>query len=211
MSLLSVAFDTGQESTSGMHASTSATTAAGSDETLLARYRKGDSAAFEVLYQRHQQGLYRFLCGLAGQTELADEIYQETWLSLIRSESQPQGRASFRTWLYQIARNRLIDHWRKHGQRQPLQDSYDEQLHAQPDQGAGPEQQLSLSRDGERLQSALETLPEEQREVFLMRAHGELELAEIATLTQSPLETVKSRFRYAVQKLRRLLAEEVAV
>lgn len=145
------------------------------------------------------------------QTELADEIYQETWLSLIRSESQPQGRASFRTWLYQIARNRLIDHWRKHGQRQPLQDSYDEQLHAQPDQGAGPEQQLSLSRDGERLQSALETLPEEQREVFLMRAHGELELAEIATLTQSPLETVKSRFRYAVQKLRRLLAEEVAV
>ena len=106
---------------------------------------------------------------------------------------------------------RLIDHWRKHGQRQPLQDSYDEQLHAQPDQGAGPEQQLSLSRDGERLQSALETLPEEQREVFLMRAHGELELTEIATLTQSPLETVKSRFRYAVQKLRRLLAEEVAV
>lgn len=199
MSLLSVAFDTGQESTSGMHASTSATTAAGSDETLLARYRKGDSAAFEVLYQRHRQGLYRFLCGLAGQTELADEIYQETWLSLIRSESQPQGRASFRTWLYQIARNRLIDHWRKHGQRQPLQDSYDEQLHAQPDQGAGPEQQLSLSRDGERLQSALETLPEEQREVFLMRAHGELELAEIATLTQSPLETVKSRFRYAVE------------
>ncbi len=59
MSLLSVAFDTGQESTSGMHASTSATTAAGSDETLLARYRKGDSAAFEVLYQRHRQGLYR--------------------------------------------------------------------------------------------------------------------------------------------------------
>lgn len=51
MSLLSVAFDTGQESTSGMHASTSATTAAGSDETLLARYRKGDSAAFEVLYR----------------------------------------------------------------------------------------------------------------------------------------------------------------
>ncbi len=88
MSLLSVAFDTGQESTSGMHASTSATTAAGSDETLLARYRKGDSAAFEVLYQRHRQGLYRFLCGLAGQTELADEIYQETWLSLIRSESR---------------------------------------------------------------------------------------------------------------------------
>lgn len=76
MGLFSVTFDTGQESANGMYTSTSATTAASSDETLLARYRKGDSAAFEVLYQRHRQGLYRFLCGLAGQTELADEIYQ---------------------------------------------------------------------------------------------------------------------------------------
>ncbi len=210
MSLLSVAFDTGQESTSGMHASTSATTAAGGSETLLARYLQATarpsrcstsaigrvSTVFSAAWPDRPNWPTRFTRNPAQPDP---------------QRGQPQGRASFRTWLYQIARNRLIDHWRKHGQRQPLQDSYDEQLHAQPDQGAGPEQQLSLSRDGERLQSALETLPEEQREVFLMRAHGELELAEIATLTQSPLETVKSRFRYAVQKLRRLLAEEVAV
>lgn len=84
-------------------------------------------------------------------------------------------------------------------------------MHARPDQGAGPEQQLSLGRDGEHLQSVLEALPEGQYEVFLIRVYGRLELAEIATLTQSPLKTVKGRFRYTAQKLCRLSAEEVAV
>ncbi|CRM76451.1 RNA polymerase sigma factor [Pseudomonas sp. FH4] len=182
-----------------------------SDESLLARYRTGDAAAFEILYARHRQGLYRFLVGLSNKAELAEEIYQDTWLSLIRSTTQPQGRASFRTWLFQIARNRLIDHWRKHGILNPLHDSYDEQLHAQLDDRAGPEQQLSLSRDQGRLEAALQDLPEDQREVFMLRLHGDLELPQIAALTGSPLETVKSRLRYAQQKLRRLLAEEVPV
>jgi RNA polymerase sigma-70 factor (ECF subfamily) len=182
---------------------------ASSDESLLARYREGDGAAFELLYARHRQGLYRFLLGLSGKPELADEVFQETWLSLIRSASQPQGRATFRTWLFQIARNRLIDHWRKHGAQQPLHDSYDEQTHAVSDEATDPEQLLSLSRDSQRLESALQTLPADQREVFLLRAHGDLDLAQIASLTETPLETVKSRLRYAQQKLRRLLAEEV--
>lgn len=183
--------------------------AAGSDVTLLARYREGDGAAFEILYARHRQGLYRFLLGLSGKPELADEVFQDTWLSLIRSTSQPQGRATFRTWLFQIARNRLIDHWRKHGVHQPLHDSYDEQAHAVGDDSSDPEQLLNLSRDSQRLENALQTLPADQREVFLLRAHGDLDLAQIASLTETPLETVKSRLRYAQQKLRRLLAEEV--
>ena len=182
-----------------------------SDESLLARYRTGDAGAFEVLYTRHRQGLYRFLLSLSNKAELTEEIYQDTWLSLIRSNTQPQGRASFRTWLFQIARNRLIDHWRKHGIHYPLHDSYDEQVHAQPDSSAGPEQQLSLSRDNARLDAALQDLPEDQREVFLLRLHGELEVPQIAALTGAPLETVKSRLRYAQQKLRRLLAEEIPV
>lgn len=182
---------------------------ASSDETLLARYREGDGAAFEILYARHRQGLYRFLLGLSGKPELADEVFQDTWLSLIRSTSQPQGRATFRTWLFQIARNRLIDHWRKYGVHQPLHDSYDEHLHSIGDETNDPEQLLNLSRDNQRLASALQTLPADQREVFLLRAHGDLDLAQIASLTETSLETVKSRLRYAQQKLRRLLAEEV--
>jgi RNA polymerase sigma-70 factor (ECF subfamily) len=180
-----------------------------SDETLLARYRDGDGASFESLYARHRQGLYRFLVSLSNKAELAEEVFQETWLSLIRSSTQPQGRASFRTWLFQIARNRLIDHWRRHGVHNPLHDSYDEQLHVQTDDANSPEQQLSLSRDQGRLEAALQALPEDQREVFLLRLHGDLELPQIAALTGVPLETVKSRLRYAQQKLQRLLAEEV--
>jgi RNA polymerase sigma factor (sigma-70 family) len=177
------------------------------DAALLRRYRRGDAAAFAQLYQRHRLGLFRFLLGLCGDHALAEEVFQETWLSLIRSASEQREAVLFKTWLYQIGRNRLIDHWRKHGRHQGQQDEYDEQQHASSDPQPGPEQQLSLSRDQQRLQAALDDLPAEQREVFLLRAHGDLELAEIAALTQTPAETVKSRLRYAMQKLRRLLAE----
>lgn len=183
-----------------------------SDATLLRRYRQGDAEAFAELYARHRLGLFRFLCGLCGDNAQAEEVFQETWLSLIRSESQPLGAASFKTWLYQIGRNRLIDHWRKLGRYQGRQESFDEQLHgdALGGESVDPERELSLSRDQQRLQGALESLPEEQREVFLLRAHGDLELNEIAELTQTPAETVKSRLRYAMQKLRRLLSDPAA-
>jgi RNA polymerase sigma factor (sigma-70 family) len=177
------------------------------DAALLRRYRRGDAAAFAQLYQRHRLGLFRFLLGLCGDHALAEEVFQETWLSLIRSASEQREAVLFKTWLYQIARNRLIDHWRKNGRHQTQQDEYDEQQHGASDPQPGPEQQLSLSRDQARLQAALADLPAEQREVFLLRAHGDLELGEIAALTQIPAETVKSRLRYALQKLRRLLAE----
>ncbi|WP_371366245.1 RNA polymerase sigma factor [Pseudomonas sp. QL9] len=182
------------------------------DAVLLRRYRQGDAEAFATLYERHRLGLYRFLCGLCGDSAQADEVFQETWLSLIRSASEPEGRASFRTWLYQIGRNRLIDHWRRNGRRSERQEAFDEQAHgnAVPGEAEDPLQQLSLSRDRERLQQALEALPGEQREVFLLRAHGDLELQEIAELTRTPAETVKSRLRYALQKLRRLLADPAA-
>lgn len=174
---------------------------------MLRRYRQGDTEAFALLYQRHRLGLFRFLCGLCGDPTLAEEVFQDTWMSLIRSQSLQREAVLFKTWLYQIARNRLIDHWRKTGHRQAKHEAFDEQLHDQPCGDANPEQQLSLSRDQERLQAALDDLPAEQREVFLLRAHGDLELHEIAELTRTPAETVKSRLRYALQKLRRLLAD----
>ena len=178
------------------------------DAALLRRYRRGDAQAFAALYARHRLGLFRFLSGLCGDASLAEEIFQETWLSLVRSASeQQQAGVQFRSWLYQIARNRLIDHWRKQGRRQGLQEAFDEQLHERPAEEPGPEQQLHLSRDRQRLQAALEDLPAEQREVFLLRAHGDMELHEIAELTRTPAETVKSRLRYALSKLRRLLVE----
>ncbi|MDA7087849.1 RNA polymerase sigma factor [Pseudomonas sp. SA3-5] len=180
------------------------------DAALLRRYRQGDAEAFALLYQRHRLGLFRFLCGLCGDPTLAEEVFQDTWMSLIRSQSLQREAVLFKTWLYQIARNRLIDHWRKTGRRQATHEAFDEQLHDQPCSESDPEQQFGLSRDKQRLQAALDDLPPEQREVFLLRAHGDLELHEIAELTRTPAETVKSRLRYALQKLRRLLADPAA-
>lgn len=177
------------------------------DAALLRRYRNGDAEAFAPLYERHRLGLLRFLLGLCGDPALADEVFQDTWLSLIRSQSEPREAALFKTWLYQIGRNRLLDHWRKHARQTSQQEPYAEQQHAIESPTPGPEQQLSLSRDQQRLQAALADLPLEQREVFLLRAHADLELQEIAELTATPMETVKSRLRYALQKLRRLLAD----
>lgn len=184
-----------------------------SDADLLRRYRAGDATAFTQLYERRRLGLFRFLMGLCGDQAVAEEVFQETWMSLIRSESlQREAAVLFKTWLYQIARNRLIDHWRKQGRHQQREEAFDEQLHDQAMAEPDPERQLSLSQDQARIQAALADLPAEQREVFLLRAHGDLELHEIAELTRTPAETVKSRLRYALQKLRRLLstAEEVS-
>lgn len=184
-----------------------------SDAELLRRYRAGDAAAFTQLYERHRLGLFRFLLGLCGEHAVAEEVFQETWISLVRSESlQREAAVLFKTWLYQIARNRLIDHWRKHGKRQQREEAFDELLHDQPSAASDPERQLSLTQDQARIQAALADLPAEQREVFLLRAHADLQLHEIAELTRTPAETVKSRLRYAMNKLRRLLsvAEEVS-
>jgi RNA polymerase sigma-70 factor (ECF subfamily) len=179
-----------------------------SDEALLMRYRQGDEAAFAELYRRHRSKLYRFIQGLCSGAARTDEIFQETWLALIKSDALPDGRARFKTWLYQIARHCLIDHWRREGN--PTTEVFDESQHTPLAESGGnlAETPETLALRGEQLQqiaAALETLPLPQREVFLLRAHAEMELAEIAALTDTPLEAIKSRYRYALAKLRQHL------
>jgi len=184
-------------------ASTSAA-ASDSDEALLARYREAEEEAFATLYQRHKNALYRFVHGLCSSTAQADEVFQETWLAVVRSHAVP-GR--FKTWLFQIARNRLVDCWRQqksaamHNET-TLSPTADEKDSPQPET---PETLLLRAEQLQHISQAMETLPLQQREVFLLRAHANMELAEIAALTETPLETVKSRYRYALAKLRQFL------
>jgi len=179
-----------------------------SDEALLARYREGDEAAFSELYQRHRTGLYRFIHSLCSSAAQADEIFQETWLALIRSDAMPDGRARFKTWLYQIARHRLIDQWRR--QEGIVLEAFDESEHTLFDTDANnapetPETLVLRSEERQQIALAIKMLPLPQREVFLLRAYGDLELSEIAALTETPLEALKSRYRYALAKLRQHL------
>jgi RNA polymerase sigma factor (sigma-70 family) len=181
------------------------------DEDLMQAYAAGDAAAFDALYGRHKGGVYRYFVRHCGNSGTADELFQDVWMSVIRVRSSYQPTAKFSTWIYRIAHNRLIDHWRTTGHVELVTagaDDDDDPLaaipaarHDEPDARAG------VREIGTRLKLALATLPAAQREAFLLHQEGGLELAEIAALTGVGVETVKSRIRYALAKLRAELGD----
>ena len=176
-----------------------------SDESLMLAYAAGDTAAFERLYQRHRGKLYRFLARqLHGNGALADEFFQDVWQRVISARQGWKPDAAFSTWLYRIAHNRLADHWRALQHRPPAPHDADERTERMPDHDT-PERRLSEFEERRRLQLALDELPEEQREVIVLRLEQELSLEEIGEMTGVGRETVKSRLRYAMDKLRQRL------
>jgi RNA polymerase sigma-70 factor (ECF subfamily) len=176
-----------------------------SDESLMLAYAAGDAAAFERLYHRHRGKLYRFLARqLRGNGALADEMFQDVWQRVIAARQGWKPEAMFSTWLYRIAHNRLADHWRALQHRPPAPEDADQRTERVPDPDT-PERQLSEFEERRRLHLALEELPEEQREVILLRLEQDLSLEEIGEITGVGRETVKSRLRYAMDKLRQRL------
>jgi RNA polymerase sigma-70 factor, ECF subfamily len=183
------------------------------DEALMLAYAAGDAPAFDALYARHRGGVYRYLVRQCGSTA-ADELFQDVWMSVIRARGTYAPTAKFATFLYRIAHNRLVDHWRANGHRGLLvvgaagdPDADDDPLAGVPAPSADePEARASLHELGERLRDAVASLPAAQREAFLLQHEGGLSLAEIAELTGAGVETVKSRLRYALDKLRAVLA-----
>ncbi|MBS0575751.1 MAG: RNA polymerase sigma factor [Proteobacteria bacterium] len=171
------------------------------DEALMMAYGRGDATAFETLYARHRGGLFRYLLRHLRQQALAEELFQDVWSRLIGARERYRPDAKFSTWLYQIASNRLTDHWRALGRQGGFVDEGDERIEREPDPST-PEREMSQFEQRRQLQRALEELPAEQREVLLLRLDRELELEEIAQITGVGRETVKSRLRYAMDKLR---------
>lgn len=182
------------------------------DEALMRRYRDGDVRAFETLYGRHNGPLFRYFRRLVAPAAVAEELFQDVWASVIRARRQYEVRAKFTTWLYRLAHNRLIDHYRRTRTGVPLADGAEAAAleAATEDEWREPEHVLERQRLAQRLQAALARLPEAQREAFLLRTEGGLGLEEIAAVTGADVEAAKSRLRYAVAKLRRELAPEAA-
>ena len=176
-------------------------TADASDEDLMRAYAAGDAVAFEALYARHRLKLYRYLLRRLRDNALADELFQDVWQRVIAARSGWKPDAGFATWLYTIAHHRLGDHWRSLKHRPSAPADADERMArvADPDT---PERVLSEFERRRQLQLALDDLPEEQREVLLLRLEQELTLEEIGDITGVGRETVKSRLRYAMDKLR---------
>lgn len=174
-------------------------------------YRDGDASAFEVLYNRFRGPVYRYLARQCGNASVAEELFQDVWMNLIRTRERYEVRASFSTFVFQIAHNRLIDYYRKVSGKVPV--SYDDN----PEESQywlvdatqlSIEAQVDTGRQVEQLMQAIGELPEAQREAFLLKEEGGLSLEEIADATGVNRETVKSRLRYAVNKLRKNFASE---
>jgi RNA polymerase sigma-70 factor (ECF subfamily) len=196
-----------------------------SDEQLLTAYRGGDVRAFEKLLARYEKPIWSFLRRFVRDAEAAEDLLQEVFLRVVRDAQDSgagwKGEAKFSTWLYTIARNLCIDRARRTAVRgsgspapSPSMDgSADGEgetatLHerlAAP--GPSTDAVVAGRQAARRIDRAVAELPEDQREVFLMREVMELPFAEIASVVGVSEPTVKSRMRYALEKLRAALAD----
>ena len=182
-----------------------------SDETLMLRFAGGDIAAFDTLYRRNELAVWRFVFRSVKVQAVADDLLQDVWFAVARNAPSYEVKAKFRTWLFTLARNRLVDYLRTAKNHAPLDVNDDDERSLlntlAADSGFGPLRQLQSREQGSALIAAVEQLPDEQREAFLLQAEGELSVQEIAEATGVNFETAKSRLRYARASLRQQLQE----
>ena len=176
------------------------------DAAAMLRFAGGDAEAFDLLYVRHGLAVWRYLLRHVRDAALADDLLQDVWFAVARQGTRYQATARFRTWLFTMAHNRMVDHWRTHRSHLPLDVVEEEGALADTltaDSGWGPQSR----EQGAAPIEAIEQLPAEQREVFLLQAEAGMSLAEIAQATGVGFETAKSRLRYARHSLRQSLKE----
>lgn len=187
------------------------------DEVLMMRFQAGDRAAFASLVRRHKTPIYNFILRLVRAGSVAEDLVQDVFVKIVQNAVDFKHESRFTTWAYAIARNICIDHLRKMSFRQ--HQSLDQ---AHGESGDGP---TLLDRTADRHPSAavdrsvigaelgikitrcVEGLPQEQREVFLLREVANLPFKDIAGITGVPENTVKSRMRYALERLQEALSE----
>ena len=189
-----------------------------SDEQLLGRYARGELEAMEVLLARYKRPLFHFVLRLVRERGKAEDLLQESFLRMVEHAASFHGSSSVKTWLFRIARNLCIDELRRqkhrrhasldapsaaHGAEGEGQNLYERVPH----HGAGPERSV-VDRDlAQRMASAIDELPEDQREVFVLRQVQHLSFKEIGDITGVSENTVKSRMRYALERLQKSLSD----
>jgi RNA polymerase sigma-70 factor (ECF subfamily) len=178
------------------------TTSSVSDADLFNDYRHGNIKAFDALYQRYRQPLYLFLLRRGHSESSAEDVFHDTWLRVIDHHDSFEG-GNFRAWLYGIARNLSTDGFRREKIRQarPIEDD-------DPGSADASAQTRYEALDCiELIKASVAALPIEQRDVFLLKQEAGLSLEQIAELMAVGRETIKSRIRYAMQRLKQLMEE----
>jgi len=171
------------------------------DEKLMQQYAKGDAKAFDQLYARHRAPLYRYFIRQVSNPATANDLYQGAWEKIIKAREKYRPAAPFKAWMYRIAHNHLIDHYRRTLPEDSLEPDTLSDSQADPSQGAIDGEQSALLRTG------ISALPLEQKNTLLLQLETGLKIEEIASVTGVGKETVKSRLRYAVNYLKRSLVE----
>jgi RNA polymerase sigma-70 factor, ECF subfamily len=184
------------------------------DDALLRRFTQGDADAFGVLLTRYERPIYNFILRFTRDPAAAQDLLQEVFLRVVHRSGDFQGNSKVSTWIYTIARNLCIDATRRNAHRRhPSLDAPSGRADGAPlvertaGHEPGPERLAETGHMRARIAEAVEALPDEQREVFLMRSVQHLAFAEIAHITQVSENTVKSRMRYALLRLQQALAE----
>jgi len=181
------------------------------DAQLMLAYARGEMRAFETLYSRHRAALYRYLVRQSRDTEIANDLFQEVWSRVIVNRGRYEARAKFRTFLFTLAHNCFIDHCRRMKSRPAGTSIEDADAADLLTDDARPEYELERAENSRRYRAALATLPQEQRDVYLLHEESDLSLEEIARVTGVGTETAKSRLRYAVGKLKAAMMAEADV
>ena len=177
----------------------------------MQQYAEGQVAAFDMLYSRHSLCVWRYVFRSVRNAATTDDLLQDVWFAVARQAGTYQSQARFKTWLFTIAHNRKIDYFRTAKQHASLDETHDDTSTLADtltaDSGFGPVRQLESRQQGAALIAAVEQLPPEQRDAFLLQAEGDLSVDEIAAACGVNFETAKSRLRYARSRLRQLLED----
>ena len=176
-----------------------------SDEELMLAFAQHDQNAFEQLYARHKDALYRYFLRHLSNESTCQELYQDLWMKIIKSKDNYKPTAKFKTWMYTLAHNRLVDWYRRNNLEMQSFQANSEESDTDGSIEWNPADEFQTKRLSKQLKLAIEDLPFDQREVFLLHQEALLTLPQISEMLQEGLEKIKSRYRYAINKLRKNL------